>query len=65
LLLFHGLDPEYGPNIRENVLRWTNTAQIEILADELYSLFPGLKPRERTPGQTGEFLNPSDTSSPF
>lgn len=65
LLLFHGLDPENGPNIRENVTRWTNLAQLEILADELYELFPGRKPRERLPGQTGEFLNPSDTSSPF
>ncbi len=65
LLLFHGLDPEYGPNISDFITRWANMARIEILADELYSLFPGLKPRERTPGQTGEFLNPSDTSSPF
>lgn len=44
LLLVHGLDPANGELIQQeqgaNVMRWSNTAQVEILADELKEALP-------------------------
>jgi len=40
LLLIHGLDEANTEVIRENLLRWTNLAEVELLADELKSIIP-------------------------
>lgn len=40
LLLFHGLDPTNGDLIRQNAMRWTNLAKIELLQPELTEILP-------------------------
>jgi len=40
LLLFHGLDPQISDSIKENAVMWTNTAQVENLADEVKEIVP-------------------------
>ncbi len=47
LLLFHGLDPENGQEIREKVQQWTMMADVEIIAHEIKEIFPEFdKPAE-------------------
>ncbi len=48
LLLFHGLDPENGQEIRNNLERWNNLADIEIVAEELNEVLPWLAEPEET-----------------
>jgi peptidyl-prolyl cis-trans isomerase C len=42
LLLFHSLDPENGPDISNNLIRWANLAEIELVAPELEEVLPWL-----------------------
>lgn len=50
LLLIHGLDPANKQLIRDNYVRWTNTADIEFYAEELSEIFPGYaKPEPEEP----------------
>jgi peptidyl-prolyl cis-trans isomerase C len=49
LLLFHGLDPENGREITENLGRWSNLADVEIVAEELYEVLPWLVEPEGNP----------------